>query len=329
MSTLTTYAAYTLGDLKQQIGPDGNLMAIIETLEDNDLMMDAKFIEANDTFSNRALQRTSYPAGQWRQLNAGVSAEASKTVPITDTIGMLESRSVIDATLVKVAPNPNEYRSRMAMSFVRGLSDSLASCFVYGNTNSDPEKFMGLAPRMGSLAATTNVRGAGGTGSDVTSIYIVQWGVDQVFFFYPKGSKIGIDHSYSTPMGAPEYTVDPASSTKEFLCYKDHFQWHVGLQVANPRCIARYANIESSGSYMFNEDDLILLLNRMWKRGKGAVMYVAPDMKSYMEIALKDKNNVNFTANQGEGLAGEQVLRFRGCPIRVLENVLFTETAIS
>src|SRR5574343_2656 len=148
MATLTTYAAYTLGDLKQQIGPDGNMTAIIETLQDNELMLDAKFIEANDTFSNRSLQRMSYPSGQWRQLNSGVSAEAGKTIPITDTIGMLESRSVIDATLVRVAPNPAEYRSRMALGFVKGLSDSIASCFVYGNTYTDPEKFMGLAPRL-------------------------------------------------------------------------------------------------------------------------------------------------------------------------------------
>lgn len=329
MSTLTTYAAYTLADLKVQLGPDGNLMSIIETLEDNELMQDAKFIEANDTFSNRALQRTSYPAGQWRQLNAGVGAEASKTVPITDTIGMLESRSVIDATLVKVAPNPAEYRSRMAMAFVRGLSDTLATCAFYGNTNSDPEKFLGFAPRMGSLAATTNVIGAGGTGSDVTSIYLVQWGMDKVFFFYPRGSKIGLEHIQITPMDRPEYATDPSDSTKEFLAHKDHFAWHIGLQVANPRCIARYANIESSGSYMFNEDELIRLLNRMWQRGKGATIYVAPDIKTQMEIALKDKNNVHYTASRGEGLSGEEVLRFRGCPVRTIENIVFTETAIS
>lgn len=329
MATLTTYAAYTLGDLKQQIGPDGNMTAIIETLQDNELMLDAKFIEANDTFSNRSLQRMSYPSGQWRQLNSGVSAEAGKTIPITDTIGMLESRSVIDATLVRVAPNPAEYRSRMALGFVKGLSDSIASCFVYGNTNTDPEKFMGLAPRLPSLAATTGVIGSGGSGSDVTSIYIVQWGMDQVFFFYPKGSKIGINHAYSTSMNSPEYATDPSASTKEFLAYKDHFQWHVGLQVANPRCIARYANIKATGAGNFLEDNLILLLNRMWNRGRGATLYVSPDMKSYMEIALKDKANVYYTSSKGEGLAGEEVLRFRGCPVRTLENILFTETAIA
>lgn len=328
MSTLTTYNAYTLADLKQQIGSDGNLMSIIETLQDNELMMDAKFIEANDTFSNRTLQRTSYPAGQWRQLNSGVSAESGNTTPITDTIGMLESRSVIDATLVSAAPNPAEYRSRMAMSFVRGLSDTLATCLFYGNTNADPEKFMGLAPRLGALSATTNVIGAGGSGSDTTSVYIVQWGVDKVFFFYPKGSKIGLKHTQITPMEKPEYEVDPNSTAKAYLAHKDHFAWHVGLQVANPRCIARYANIKATVN-VFNEDEVIRLLNRMWQRGKGATIYVSPDIKSQMEIALKDKNNVLYSASAGEGLAGEAVLRFRGCPVRAMENIVFTETSIS
>jgi hypothetical protein len=47
-----------------------------------------------------------------------------------------------------------------------------------------------------------------------------------------------------------------------------------------------------------------------------------------MQIRLKDKSNVYFTRDQGLD-GGGPVLRFQGVPVRKVEQLLDTETAIS
>jgi hypothetical protein len=325
MATVTSYAQLTLLELARRTDPGGDMAVIAEILaKTNEVFLDAVWVQSNDVFSHKTTQRLANPAGAWRKLNAGVSREASQTIPITDTIGILESWSQVDKRLVEVAPNPAQFRMSEASSFIEGMGDTFASTLIYGDTGADPEKFMGLAPRMAALAATANVIGSGGTGSDVTSIYGVQWGENSVHMIYPKGAKTAVDRRD----WGEQIVLD--GSSNPFVAMMDQFTLEAGLAVRNPRSIFRLANIESAGSSnIFNEDNLIKLLNRMPMAGKGTVLYVNPTVKSQMEIALKDKANVWFNYARGEGLAGGEVLTFRGCPVRTVEAILDTETAIA
>ncbi len=113
----------------------------------------------------------------------------------------------------------------------------------------------------------------------------------------------------------------------EFQAYRDHFQLHVGLVVRNPRCIGRVANMETTGSSnIFDEDLLIKILNRMPMKGRGAVLYANPTVILKIDIAAKDKGNVWHTITDP---FGNEVLSFRGIPIRMVEAITDTETAIT
>ena len=86
--------------------------------------------------------------------------------------------------------------------------------------------------------------------------------------------------------------------------YRDHFQLKVGLTVKDDRCIARLANIKATGeSNLFDEDNLIKLLNRMPGAGRTKVtaIYCNETILSQMEIKLKDKSNVHYAPGKGEG----------------------------
>lgn len=326
MAINNAYSTLTLIELAKRKGPDGDLLAIAEVLaEDNEVLQDAIFMEANDTFSHKGTRRVSLPSGSWRKLNSGVANEASRTVPYVETIGMLETYSEVDKDLVVSAPNPRQFRMDEARAFLEGLSQTWASTFFYANTTTTPEKFQGIATRLSSLNADANVIGAGGTGSDCTSVYIVQWNPSRVFCVYPRNDPFnGVRH---TDLG--EHTLQDGDGNN-YQGYRDHFQWKSGLVVNDDRCIARIANIESTGtSNIFDEDDLIKILNRMPMRGKGASIYANEEVISQMEIRLKDKTNVYFQPNRGEGLAGEPVMYFRGNPIRLCEQILITEDAIT
>jgi len=335
MATVTSYAQLTLKELANRRDPDGQIAAIVEALsEDNEIMQDAPYFEGNDYFSNRTTRRSSLPSGSWRKINEGVGTEASGTVQVIDTIGILETYSEVDKILVDSAPNPKQFRSDEDMAFVEGLGQTLASTMFYGNSSTTPEQFTGLAPRMDDLDATNNVIGGGGTGSDLTSIWIVQWGRTKVHMVYPRNyaKTLGISHEdlgRDTLVENVENSSGVTTSTTRREIYRSFFQARAGLVVRDAKCIARYANIESSGSSnIFDEDNLIKLMNRMKNRGKGATLYVNPEILSQMQIRLKDKTNVNFTLDNGLD-GGGPVMRFNMAPIRISEQILLTESALT
>lgn len=326
MATLNANKQLTLASLAKRRDPSGNLATIAEVLdEDNEILQDCPWAEANGATYHKIVRRSYLPTGTWRKINETVAVEASQVVEVLEAIGMLESFSEADKALVDMSPNPAQFRSDEAVAFIEGMGQSLVSKMIYGNQKTTPEEISGLTSRMGSLATTTNVLNAGGSGSDLTSIYVVQWGLRQAHMVYPKGHPfMGIEHE---DLGVETKTD---SSGNLIRVYRDHFTCKGGMAVHDNECIGRIANIESTGaSNIFDEDDLITLLNRMKNGGRNAMIYVNDTIKTQMEIALKDKNNVNYTADAGEGLAGERVLRFRGNPVRLVDQITITESAIS
>lgn len=332
MATLKPYQQLTLVEQARRKDPSGNLMTIAEVLnEDNPILQDLPWTEANDTWSHKVTRRSYLPQGTWRKINAGVGISASRTIEVVEGIGMCEIYAENDKDLIDSFPDPLQARMDEARGFIEGMNQQLAYQLFYGSTVTTPERFDGLSNRMASLATTTNVRNAGGSGSDLTSIFIVQPGLDKVHLVYPKGHpSMGVTHTDLGEQTASTAVGSNANNTAQYQVYRDHFQIKCGLVVRNESCIARLANIESTGtSNIFDEDDLITLLNRMPNAGRGAVIYVNTTVLTQMEIALKDKNNVNYTPAMGEGLAGEPVMYFRGSPVKKCDQIVITESTLS
>lgn len=239
-----------------------------------------------------------------------------------DTIGLLETWSENDVEIINAFPNRVQARNDEAMTFVKGLGKTMAATMLYGNTATTPEKFTGLAPRLASIAASANVINEGGTGSDLTSIFVVDWGIGTCHMLYPKGSKVGLSHEDKG------IQVKRDSSGNPLDVYMDKFVWKAGMALKNQKSIGRIANIETSGSTnIFDEDNLIILLNRMTK-GPGRRIYVNETIMSQIQIRLKDKSNVYFSKEDGL-TGGGPVTRFNGVPIRQVDQLINTEAALS
>lgn len=322
MSTLNAYQQLSLVEVAKRTNPDGTMATIAEVLnETNSIISDAIWREANDTFSNKTVRRAALPSGSWRKLNEGVAVEASKTIELVDTIGMLETWAENDIEVIKGFSNPMQARNDEAMSFVEGLGQTMASTMIYGNSDTTPEKFTGLAPRMGSVSATTNVINEGGSGNDTTSIYIVDWSPNGVYMIYPKNSMAGLEHEDR----GIETATD--SSNNKYRAYVDVFTWKAGMVVKNSKSIARLANIEPDGaSNIFDEDNLITLMNRM-TQGPGRRIYCNQAVLTQMEIRAKDKTNIHYTTVND--IAPGPVTMFKGVPVRLVEQITEAETSIS
>jgi hypothetical protein len=325
MSTIAIQNQLTMLELAKNIAPNGQLHKVAAILERTyRIWDDIPWFQANDIFSHVSAQEYSEPEGELRTFNDGVGNVSVETQEVRDILSMMEAYSDSDKAMVDAAPNPQAFRNGRAARILRGIGKSWIELLFYGNNGTNSKSFNGLAVRLNSLAASANVIGAGGTGNDLTSIYVARWGEGAAWCAYPRGSSLGLEHR---DLG--EITAVTASG-KKFQAYRDWFKIYGGLVVEDPKAIGRLANIETSGTTnTFDEDLLIQLLNQMSPDEDFSSMgiYCNSTIKTQMEIRLKDKTNVNYTMDQG--LAPGGVLKFKGIPVRLCECILNTEDAIS
>lgn len=321
MADVTTHQLGLVEVVKRH-DPNGNLATIAEVLnKTNMILQDAYWKEANDFWSNRTVRRSSLPTGTFRQLYKGVALGSSDTVQLVDTIGQLYDRSEIDKDAVLSAANPDQFRTDEDKAYVEGLGQTIASKTFYGNVLTAPAEFTGLAPRMDDIAATANVINEGGSGGDTTSIFVVTWGPNTVHMLYPRNSRAGLEMNDLGEVDALD------GDNLKFRAFATEFKWNVGMAVKHPKAIGRIANIEAAGaSNIFDEDNLITLLNRM-VINENSRIYVNQTVMTQAQIRLKDKTNVNWTVR--EGLGGVPFMQFNQVPVRKCEAILDTETAVT
>lgn len=330
MPTLSTTNP-TLADLASRMTSDGKIdPMIVEMLtETNEILDDMTFIEANGYTEHKTTVRSGLPSGTWRKLNYGVQPEKSKTVPVKDSLGMLETYAEIDKALADLNDNKAAWRLSEDRAFIEGLNQTMATTLFYGDSSLDPEKFMGLAPRYSSLSAEngSNILSGEGTGSDNTSIWLVVWGPNTIHGIYPKGSQAGL-----TSRDLGEQTLFDAQGGR-YQGYRTHYKWDNGLTLRDWRYVVRIANVDvtalkkdaATGADLI--DLMVQALEIIPNIGLGrASFYCNRTVRSFLRRQIMNKDNVNLTL---ENVAGKKVLAFDGVPVRKTDAILSTEAKVS
>lgn len=325
--------ALTLADWAKRQDPDLKQARIIEMLnQKNPILLDMPFIESNAPTHHRTTVRTSLPAAQWRRINKGVSKGKSTTAQVDEAVAIMETYSEVDQELADLNGNTGAFRLSEAQAFIEGMNQQMASTLFYGNKAIDPASFDGFATRYNDRDAENgkNIIDAGGTGSNLTSIYIVGWGDQTVHGLYPKGSKAGLSH---TDKG--QQTLHDADGNP-YEGYRDHFQWKTGLAVRDWRYVVRIANIDVTK--MLDEKangkfatDLVRLMI--------AATHILPDrsarMGIYMNRTLGGFFDMQAVEKPSLGLniikdtEGRPWTDFRGMPFRETDAIIDGETAVA
>jgi hypothetical protein len=334
MAVLST-TALTLADHAKRIDPDGKISRIVEILNDqNEILTDMKWVEGNLPTGNRTTIRTGLPSATWRLLNYGVSKGKSTTAQVTDSCGMLETYSEVDKSLVDLSGDPSAFRMSEAVAFIEGMNQQMASTLFYGNQQTNPERFTGLAPRYNTLSTNEdligfNVIDALGSGSDNTSIWLVVWGDHSMHGIIPKGSTAGLNH---TDLGRQTLS-DGAGG--QFEGYRDHYKWDAGLTVRDWRYAVRIANIDvselsASGTVVASTkalvDAMISAEEKIPNFGMGTpVWYANRTVRTALRRGMLEKIANNLT---NETVAGKQVTMFNGVTLRRTDAILNTESRV-
>jgi hypothetical protein len=291
-------------------------------------------VASNQIMSNIGSRDSYLPSPGVRRFNEPISPTASHSTPFSETIAMFEDYSEVDEALYKIQNSPDQWRFNQDRRKIEGLTQKLEYELFYGNLGDNPGSINGLATR---FAVSThrpnddsswpyNVKLAGGSGSDTTSIWIVEFGPEKVFGIFPKNLPAGLQIE-----NLGKSTKESTSGLFEVL--RTHLTWFIGIEIDDERCVQRIANVESAGSSnIFDEEDLIAVKNQLPSMGEapGTAILVDRTIKTQMDKrAVSQRMNTYFTQDAAGDVWGRPVTRFQGIPVLVAEKILDTETAIS
>lgn len=338
----------TLAEIAKRTGPDGKAALLINLLsQNNDVLDDMIWVEANDGSSHLTTVTTEIPEGTWRMINGGVAASRASTAQIRAACGMLEAFGVNDKALVDMAPDPNQYRLQESGMTLEGMGQNMAGALFYSNSLLTPSQIMGLSPYYSTLdtdAAQTanNVLDAGGRGSTNASIWIVCSGEQSFHGIYPRGSMAGASHM---DLG-DKYAPGRDAAGNAFLAYWDHYKFHSGLALRDWRYVVRIANIDVTSFDTPAAPNLVDAISNAMDHiptlpaGVGAVqtddtptgvsqkrcaIYMNRTVRGALKRQISNKPNTWLTLDD---YAGKVVMQYLGVPLRNVDRLLNTEAAV-
>lgn len=318
----------TILDVAKRMTGDGNLDKIIEMMnQTNEILTDMTMLEGNLPTGNVSTVRTGLPKVAWRVFNDGVEPSKSATAQATDTCGMLEAYAVVDRELAKIANNAKEFRLQEDRAFLEAMNQEMASTLFYGS-KAMPEKFVGLTPRYSDKTAKSgeNIIDAGGTGANLTSIWLVVWSHNTVHGIYPKGSKAGFEME-------DDGVVDVVTKEgKKYKAYQTHYQWKNGLTVRDWRYVVRIANIDvtklkkdaSAGADLI--DLMIDAEEKVPNLGMGRpVWYMNKTVRGFLRKQLNEGHKYQTAAGEEPG---KITVDFNGTPVRRTDALIIGEQQV-
>jgi len=332
MATLGNTFVDLIDIYKQQDGR-GQFVPIIEMLmEMSPMLDDAIAVECNKGTTHLHTVRSGLPSVTWGKLYQGIPNSKGKTAQVEDTTGFVEGLSTIDKRLLALSTNEGAVRLSEAKSYLEAMSNEVASKLIYGNTASDPEEFMGFAPRFNDKSASNGnqIIDAGGVGADNTSIWFVTWGDNQCNLLYPKSTQAGVTRE---DMGEQRVTDDSGNA---YYAKEEMFTWHIGLAVRDWRYVSRIANVDVSlmqaGSvalYDFMRKAYYKLQNRRVAGGKIAIYCNRDVLEALDALATNAGASDSFIRLKTTEIEGKEVTSYRGIPIRETDAIINTEARVT
>lgn len=324
---------YDLIDLHKSTDGNNQIAQVIEMLaEQNPILEDAVTVECNKGTTHLTTVRTGLPSNTWGRLYKGVEQSKSAKASVEDTTGFLEAYSSVDKRLLDLAGSKAPaIRLDEASAHIEAMNQTMSSTLFYGNTDINPDRFMGLAPRFSDLSAPNgkNIIDAGGTGNDLTSVWFVTWGSNTCSMLHPKNIPAGLMREDKGEQRVEDENGNPYYAKEEM------FTWHNGLSVRDWRYVVRIANIDVSELRAGNVDIYRFMRSAFYQHegrrnsmGKNCIYANRDVMEALDAIGTNSGSNDNFIRLTPMEIQGKQVLSYRGIPIREVDALLNTEDRV-
>ena len=339
MATISGSNFPTLLDLAKSTDPDGSTADIVELLQqDNEILMDMAYMEANNGGSHRVTVRSALPAPTWRSINGFVQPTKGESAQIDFNCAMLEGISEIDVALVKINGDKAGFRLSQDRAIMESMNQEMAFKLFYGDEGSNPNEIHGLVTLYPTLntanaANADNVIGNGGTSSaTLNSAWLIGWGHNMVTGIVPKGSTAGIEHM---DFGI-QHIQDTSQTTSpgRQAAYVSHYFWRSGIAVEDWRFAVRVANIDVStaltdANALTFVENLYKAKRRMPSRAKMGRMawYMSRETVTRLQQSLSRRTSDSTLEYKDVG--GVETEMFLGAPLRQTDALSGDESVVT
>ena len=237
-----------LHDYAKTFDPKGELYAVARVLDEtNPIVRDALTIESNSDSGHEYAIQNGLPTATWRRAYQGVAPSKGSQTVVKETYGRMSAVAEVDVAIAEKGGKVNEVRAAVQRDQLEVMNQEYASKFFYGSAQDNEKAFVGFAARYnklsGAKSASNVVSNGGTTANKQSSIYLIGWGRNKIFTFFPKGTQAGIK-VYDYSKNGPIDLQDANGGT--YPGYKKQMEWLVGLAVQDWRYGARVCNIETS-----------------------------------------------------------------------------------
>ena len=338
MPTVLNGNVMTLTMWTNSLGPDHKVQTRVANLlaQQNGVVSDASWIMGNLPMGHQGEVQTGLPPAYYTLMNQFVPVGVDSAMPILEQSARLEAYTQVDDRLYKLGgPGEGEkLRARRSKAQLEQFNQTFAKTFFYGSSV-NPASFIGLNVRYGAISGATNgvnVLDAGGRANTNASIYLMVWGEETCTCFFPSGSKAGIDHE---DLGKVPLQSLSGSDTNPAVkqVWQEHWEWQHGLFLPDWRYIVRIANVDVPSLLAKTGADLIDLLIRAYHHvpninaGRPAI-YMNRTLFEMFDIQMRDAVQKGGQLKM-EIVDGILIPVFRGVPIRIVDQLLNTESTVS
>ncbi|GGE29944.1 hypothetical protein GCM10011360_17510 [Primorskyibacter flagellatus] len=341
MATLTQ-STQDMVDAYKQLDGYGRYIDTIETMNDTsqDILDDWSWMECNSGQKHTRSIRTGLPTVAWGALYEGIPQSKSSKQTVDDTTGFVESLADVDKRQIKLyAENATAFRQAEARTHIESMSQELMRALFYYDPATNARHPKGLGARFSKKAtsgAGAQIVDAGGTGSDNTSIYMVEWSYDGLSVIYPKGTVGGIQRE-----NKGEQRVLDANGNPYFV-EEEMFSAQCGFTLGDWQRCAAIRNIDASELAAGNVDIYAYMRKAYWKLKSRRVRKVANQsspgriaiycnrdvLEALDALGTNSGANDNFTRLRLMEIQGKEVETYRGFPLRETDAILNTEARV-
>lgn len=320
-----TFAVMNVYEQAKRLDPDGRPAKIAEILDRIDtIMADAPMVEANDQNSHVNTVRYGLPVPAIRRINEGAELTVSETKQLREEMMLLEDWVRIDEKILEMQTDKKRFRFNELLAHLEGMKQAFQENFWYGNAGEIGE-ITGLTTRFNALDYA-NVSGAGLTGGDGASAWMIEWGEMKTHLLYPRGSVAGIEDE-------DKGKITVWKDDKPFDAYVNKVRNQFGVNIVDQRSVRRICNLDPSPTATANsllQDETINLLiaqmNELPMAGSGAMLYVNRQLKAQIDIMAYHKTNAAFSYVE---IQGQKIPAFFDMPVRLSEALLSTEAEVA
>ena len=317
MAIIVSTQAMNIVEAQKREGYKDALSFLANLVKKNDFLNMAPWYASSDGAFHKWIEASRLGKGGFTKANEAVPKISSGSDTKVEPISFYQADSVIDDVVLKTAKNKVKARDSEDVANLEGFTQDWLYQLMYGANA--VEGFQGLAARRASLG--DYVYSAAGSGSDLTSLWLFEFGERGFNLRYPAGTQPGIS---SEDRGLNNVPVPVGSG--QFWAWIRHYEIAAGMEIINQKAMLRMANIESGGTDI-SPNTFIKMKNQLPNVGRDAVGFCNRTAHALIETGAYNKTNAAYSIQDIEGFG--PVTRIVGIPILFWEGILDTESALS